>query len=147
RGVAYAAQHEQEAEVAERLCAMVPAAELVRFNSVGSEAVHGAIRLARGHTGRSVIVKFEGNYHGWLDPVLYSVHPDLAAAGDARHPAAVGGTAGLPPEGASGLVVLPYNDAEVLAQTFAELGDRVAAVIMEPILCNTGCITPDAEFL
>lgn len=147
RGVAYAAQHEQEAEVAERLCAMVPAAELVRFNSVGSEAVHGAIRLARGHTGRSVIVKFEGNYHGWLDPVLYSVHPDLAAAGDARHPAAVGGTAGLPPEGASGLVVLPYNDAEVFAQTFAELGDRVAAVIMEPILCNTGCITPDAEFL
>src|SRR5690606_26347137 len=84
---------------------------------------------------------------GWLDPVLYSVHPDLAAAGDARHPAAVGGTAGLPPEGASGLVVLPYNDAEVLAQTFAELGDRLAAVIMEPILCNTGCITPDAEFL
>ena len=110
RGVAYAAQHELEAIVAERLCRMVPSAELVRFNSVGSEAVHGAIRLARGHTGRPKIVKFEGNYHGWLDPVLYSVHPDLALAGDARHPAAVGGTAGQPRGGADDLIVLPFND-------------------------------------
>ncbi|MFC7618988.1 aspartate aminotransferase family protein [Microlunatus sp. GCM10028923] len=147
RGVAYAAQHELEASVAERLCSMIPCAELVRFNSVGSEAVHGAIRLARGHTGRSLIIKFEGNYHGWLDPVLYSVHPDLAAAGDARHPATVGGTAGLPPEGANGLLVLPYNDLEVLTEIFASRGDEVAAVIMEPILCNTGCITPDPEFV
>jgi glutamate-1-semialdehyde 2,1-aminomutase len=147
RGVAYAAQHELEAEVAERLCAMVPCAELVRFNSVGSEAVHGAIRLARGHTGRTVIIKFEGNYHGWLDPVLYSVHPDLAAAGDARHPAAVAGSAGLPPNGATDLVVLPYNDLDALAETFAARGDTVAAVIMEPILCNTGCITPDPDFV
>lgn len=147
RGVAYAAQHELEASVAERLCAMIPCAELVRFNSVGSEAVHGAIRLARGHTGRSLIIKFEGNYHGWLDPVLYSVHPDLAAAGDARHPATVGGTSGLPPEGANGLLVLPYNDLDVLAETFAARGAKVAAVIMEPILCNTGCITPDPEFV
>ncbi len=146
RGVAYAAQHELEAAVAERLCTMVPCAELVRFNSVGSEAVHGAIRLARGHTDRTVIIKFEGNYHGWLDPVLYSIHPDLAAAGDARHPAAVGGSAGLPPNGAADLIVLPYNDLDALAETFAERGDTVAAVIMEPILCNTGCITPDAEF-
>jgi glutamate-1-semialdehyde 2,1-aminomutase len=147
RGVAYAAQHELEAVVAERLCAMVPSAELVRFNSVGSEAVHGAIRLARGHTGRPKIVKFEGNYHGWLDPVLYSVHPDLALAGDAQHPAAVGGTAGQPRNGAEDLIVLPYNDLPAVEEIFAESGDEIAAVILEPLLCNTGCITPQPGYL
>lgn len=147
RGVAYAAQHELEASVAERICAMVPAAEMVRFNSVGSEAVHGAIRLARGHTGRAKIIKFEGNYHGWLDPVLYSVHPDLAAAGDARRPRAVGGTAGLPAGGAADLIVLPYNDLEAVAAEFAAAGDDIAAVILEPLLCNTGCISPMPGFL
>jgi glutamate-1-semialdehyde 2,1-aminomutase len=147
RGVAYAAQHELEAQVAERLCSMVPAAELVRFNSVGSEAVHGAIRLARGHTGRPKIVKFEGNYHGWLDPVLYSVHPDLALAGDARHPTAVGGTAGQPRHDADDLIVLPYNDLPAVAEVFARSGDEIAAVILEPLLCNTGCITPAPGYL
>ncbi|WP_406046881.1 aspartate aminotransferase family protein [Kribbella sp. NBC_00889] len=147
RGVAYAAQHELEAVVAERLCSMVPSAELVRFNSVGSEAVHGAIRLARGHTGRPKIVKFEGNYHGWLDPVLYSVHPDLALAGDAQHPAAVGGTAGQPRNGAEDLIVLPYNDLPAVEEVFAESGDQIAAVILEPLLCNTGCITPQPGYL
>ncbi|GAA1580006.1 MULTISPECIES: aspartate aminotransferase family protein [Kribbella] len=144
RGVAYAAQHELEAEVAERLCSMIPAAELVRFNSVGSEAVHGALRLARGHTGRPKIVKFEGNYHGWLDPVLYSVHPDLALAGDARHPTAVGGTAGQPRHDADDLIVLPYNDLQAVEEVMA---DDIAAVILEPLLCNTGCITPQPGYL
>ena len=147
RGVAYAAQHELEAVVAERLCAMVPSAELVRFNSVGSEAVHGAIRLARGHTGRPKIVKFEGNYHGWLDPVLYSVHPDLALAGDAKHPTAVGGTAGQPRHDADDLIVLPYNDLPAVEEVFANTGDEIAAVILEPLLCNTGCITPQPGYL
>ncbi|GAB3814998.1 aspartate aminotransferase family protein [Kribbella italica] len=147
RGIAYAAQHELEAVVAEQLCAMVPSAELVRFNSVGSEAVHGAIRLARGHTGRPKIVKFEGNYHGWLEPVLYSVHPDLASAGDARHPNAVDGTAGQPRDGAADLIVLPYNDLDAVAAVFAESGDQIAAVILEPLLCNTGCITPGPGYL
>ncbi|SDS31867.1 aspartate aminotransferase family protein [Microlunatus soli] len=146
RGVAYAAQHELEAAVAERICRMVPCAELVRFNSVGSEAVHGAIRLARGHTGKSKIIKFEGNYHGWLDPVLYSVHPDLALAGDAAHPAAVGGTLGLPSAGAADLIILPYNDLAAVADAFAD-SDDIAAVIMEPLLCNTGCIAPLPGYL
>ncbi|MGZ0147514.1 aspartate aminotransferase family protein [Kribbella sp. WER1] len=144
RGVAYAAQHELEAQVAERLCSMIPAAELVRFNSVGSEAVHGAIRLARGHTGRPKIVKFEGNYHGWLDPVLYSVHPDLALAGDARHPTAVGGTAGQPRHDADDLIVLPYNNLQAVEEVMT---DDIAAVILEPLLCNTGCITPAPGYL
>ena len=147
RGVAYAAQHELEAIVAERVCNMVPAAELVRFNSVGSEAVHGAIRLARGHTGRPKIVKFEGNYHGWLDPVLYSVHPDVALAGDARHPTAVGGSAGQPRHDADDLIVLPYNDLSAVAKALGDHSEEIAAVILEPLLCNTGCITPQPGYL
>lgn len=147
RGVVYAAQHVLETAVAARMCAMVPCAELVRFNSVGSEAVHGAVRLARGHTGRPKIIKFEGNYHGWLDPVLYSVHPDPVEAGDARHPATVGGTAGMPRHGGDDLIVLPYNDLDAVADELSAHGDEVAAVIMEPLLCNTGCISPVPGYL
>lgn len=146
RGVAYAAQHPLEAEVAELMVQLVPCADLVRFNSVGSEAVHGALRLARGHTGRPKVIKFEGHYHGWLDPVLYSVHPDLAAAGDAAHPATVPGTAGQE-RGGGDLIVLPWNDLPAVASAFDDHPDEIAAVICEPLLCNTGCISPDAGFL
>ncbi|WP_279581524.1 aspartate aminotransferase family protein [Fodinicola feengrottensis] len=148
RGVAYAAQHEWEAEVAERICAMVPGAELVRFNTVGSEAVHGALRLARGLTGRPKIVKFEGNYHGWLDPVLYSVHPDLALAGQASQPNAVpGSAASLTPHSAADLIVLPYNDLGLVRDCFERFSGQIAAVICEPLLCNTGAIMPVPGFL
>jgi glutamate-1-semialdehyde 2,1-aminomutase len=147
RGVAYAAQHELEYVVAERLCSMVPGAEKVRFNTVGSEAVHGALRLARGLTGRSKVVKFEGNYHGWLDPVLYSVHPDLALAGPPSSPVPVPGSAGLPPRTADDLIVLPYNDLDAVRKAFANHADEIAAVICEPLLCNTGAITPAAGYL
>lgn len=142
RGIVYSAQHAAEARVAERLCAMVPSAERVRFNTVGSEAAHAAWRLARGHTGRPKILKFEGHYHGWLDPVLYSVHPSLEAAGPADAPLAVPGTAGQPP--AADLVVAPWNDLEALARL---MDDQIAAVVMEPVLCNTGAIEPDPGYL
>jgi glutamate-1-semialdehyde 2,1-aminomutase len=147
RGISYSAQHLAEVEVAETLCRLIPCAERVRFNSVGSEAVHAALRLARGHTGRSKIVKFEGHYHGWFDPVLYSVHPALDAAGPARTPAVVGGTAGQPASAAGDLLVAPWNDLPALAGLLAEHGADVAAVIMEPILCNTGVIMPDDGYL
>lgn len=147
RGVAYAAQHALEVEVAELLCALVPSAEMVRFNSVGSEAVHGALRLARGHTGRDLVVKFEGHYHGWLDPVLYSVHPSLDAAGSADRPTLVPGTHGQTPGGDNSLRLLPWNDAEAVRAFFAAEGERVAAVICEPLLCNTGCISPEPGYL
>jgi glutamate-1-semialdehyde 2,1-aminomutase len=147
RGVAYAAQHELECVVAERLCRMVPGAEKVRFNTVGSEAVHGALRLARGITGRSKVVKFEGNYHGWLDPVLYSVHPDVRAAGDPARPATVPGSAGLTPRSGDDLIVLPYNDLAAVRGCFERHPDEIAAVICEPLLCNTGVISPVPGFL
>lgn len=147
RGVSYSAQHLAEVEVAETLCRLIPCAERVRFNSVGSEAVHAALRLARGHTGRSKIVKFEGHYHGWFDPVLYSVHPALELAGPAQAPAVVGGTAGQQASSAGDLLVAPWNDLPAVTALLTEHGSDVAAVIMEPILCNTGVIMPDDGYL
>ncbi|HEX5120772.1 MAG TPA: aspartate aminotransferase family protein [Pseudonocardiaceae bacterium] len=147
RGVSYSAQHLAEVELAETLCRLIPCAERVRFNSVGSEAVHAALRLARGHTGRSKILKFEGHYHGWFDPVLYSVHPPLAQAGPERTPAVVGGTAGQQASAEGDLLVAPWNDLPALTTLLAEHGADVAAVIMEPILCNTGVIMPDEGYL
>jgi glutamate-1-semialdehyde 2,1-aminomutase len=147
RGVSYSAQHLAEVELAETLCRLIPCAERVRFNSVGSEAVHAALRLARGHTGRSKILKFEGHYHGWFDPVLYSVHPPLAQAGPAQAPAVVGGTAGQQASAAGDLLVAPWNDVPALTALLAEYGADVAAVVMEPILCNTGVIMPDDGYL
>ncbi|MGH6959237.1 MAG: aspartate aminotransferase family protein, partial [Dongiaceae bacterium] len=147
RGICYAAQHRLEVEVAERLCGMVPSAELVRFNSVGSEAVHGALRLARGHTGRPKVLKFEGHYHGWFDPILYSLHPDLELAGSADEPIAVPGSAGQPPSAVDDLVVVGWNDLEALRTALEKNAGEIAAVIMEPILFNTGAIVPSPGYL
>jgi len=147
RGMSYAAQHRLEVEVAERLCRMVPSAELVRFNSVGSEAVHGALRLARGHTGRPKVLKFEGHYHGWFDPVLYSLHPALDQAGAVDAPVPVPGTLGQPPSAEGDLVVVGWNDLDALRTAMEKHRGEIAAVIMEPILCNSGAIVPAPGYL
>ncbi|WP_198663931.1 aspartate aminotransferase family protein [Jiangella endophytica] len=147
RGISYSAQHRDEVELAEALARVVPSAEKVRFNSVGSEAVHGALRLARGHTGRGKVVKFEGHYHGWLDPVLYSVHPPVDAAGPARRPQLVPGTGGQQLSSAADVLLAPWNDIEALTELMERHGDDVAAVIMEPVLCNTGVIMPVEGYL
>lgn len=147
RGQAYSAQHEREVEVAETICRLVPCAERVRFNSVGSEAVHAAWRLARAYTGRDRILKFEGHYHGWLDPALYSVHPPLDQAGPAEAPVAVPGTRGQTPGGADALVVAPWNDFAALARLMERHEGNIAAVTLEPVLCNTGCISPVPGYL
>lgn len=147
RGHVYSAQHEQEVEVAELVCSLVPCADSVRFNTVGSEAVHAALRLARAVTGRAKTVKFEGHYHGWLDPVLYSVHPPLDRAGSVDAPIAVPGTNGQQTGGEDGLVICVWNDLDALARTLEQHRGDIAAVIMEPLLCNTGCIAPRPGYL
>lgn len=147
RSQVFSAQHELEIEVAELVCELVPCAELVRFNSVGSEAIHGAWRLARGVTGRAKILKFEGHYHGWYDSALISVHPPLEEAGPAERPRAVLATAGQDPAAATNLVVAPWNDLAAFEQILDEHDGEIAAVVLEPWLCNTGCIRPDDDFL
>lgn len=147
RGISYSAQHVAEIEVAETLCRLIPGAERVRFNSVGSEAVHAALRLARGRTGRTKVCKFEGHYHGWFDPVLYSVHPAVADAGPREKPHAVPGSAGQQLSSAGDLVVAPWNDLPAFEAVLDAYGDDLAAVILEPILCNTGAIMPAPGYL
>jgi glutamate-1-semialdehyde 2,1-aminomutase len=146
RGLTYGAQHALEAEVAERLVEAAPCAELVCFSSTGSEAVHAALRIARAATGRTSIVKFEGHYHGWLDPVSVST-PGLPAADPAR-PAPlepVPATGGQVPS--TDVLVARWNDADELAALLAERGGEVAAVLMEPVAANGGLIPPDPGYL
>lgn len=146
-GQLFAGQHELELELAQRFNELVPSAELVRFTSSGSEAVHAALRLARAHTGREKIVKFEGHYHGWLDNIFISVAPSPNEAGPASSPVPVGQTPGQPPHALEDIIVLPWNDLDRFASLARERATEIAGVIMEPILCNTGVILPRPGYL
>ena len=147
RGQVYSAQHALELEVAQAVCRMVPCAERVRFNSVGSEAVQAAWRLARAFTGREKVLKFEGHYHGWFDSALYSVSPPLAAAGPEAAPLAVAGSQGQARSTAGDIVIAPWNSLELLAAILERHRGEVAAITMEPVLCNSGCILPEPGYL
>ncbi len=146
-GQVYAGQHEGEIALARRIADAVPCAELVRLNVTGSEAIHAAIRLARAHTERQKIVKFEGHYHGWIDNVSYSVKPPLNAAGPESSPVAVPMGPGQAESAMGDVIVLPWNDADALDAALARDGAVVAAVVMEPIMCNSGVIPPGPGYL
>lgn len=143
RGILFAAQSEVEFAAAELVCRLVPCAERVRFTSSGTEAVQAAIRIARAATGRTRIIKFEGHYHGWLDNVLWSVAPELQDAGRHDCPRAVPGSRGQVEDVT--VEVLPWNDLQLLAQKLAQ--GNIAAVIMEPVMCNAGAIAPAPGYL
>ncbi len=147
RGMMFAGQHEGEIELAEAICRLVPAAERVRIGSSGSEMVQAAFRLARAATGRQKIVKFEGHYHGWFDNVLVSVAPPLSAAGPREAPHAVATSKGQNPQSLDELIVLPWNDTELLEKTLRARASEIAAVITEPIMNNVGCILPREGYL
>ena len=143
----YGAQHELEFIVAEQLCSLIPCAERVALTSSGSEAVQLAMRLARAFTDRNFIVKFEGHYHGWMDSALLSYHPSLSEMGPAAAPRVVLGSGGQVRNAVENIIVLPWNDRQALADTFTARGHEIAAIITEPILCNSGCLLPDEGFL
>jgi glutamate-1-semialdehyde 2,1-aminomutase len=146
-GTVFGLPYALEAEAAERGVQAVPGIDRVRFANSGSEAVGTAVRLARAVTGRPLIVRFEGMYHGWMDTVYWSKHPGLDVAGPDIEPRPVPQGPGVPPELGSDLVILQWNDAEALEAAFARYGDRIAAVITEPVMCNTGCILPESGYL
>lgn len=147
QGQLYGAQHELEVALSERMCELIPCADLVRFGSSGSEMVQIALRLARAYTGRNRILKFEGHYHGWFDNALVSVHPPIGQAGDEAAPKSVPGSRGQDPAAFADTLVLPWNNAELLAKAFSEYGDSLAAVIMEPVMLNTHAILPQPGYL
>ncbi len=134
--------NELEVQLAKKIVEHVPCAEKVLFCNSGSEATFSAIRLARAVTGRRQIVKFQGCYHGWHDAVAMNVisAPDKVGQKDPL-------SAGMTPEVIDDTIVLPFNDVEEATQTLRDRGEQIAAVILEPIPHNIGCVLPRPEFL
>lgn len=140
RGLSFGAPTEAEIEIAETLCAMLPALEMVRLVSSGTEATMSAIRIARGFTRRDKLVKFEGCYHGHSDSLLVKAGSGALTFG---HPS----SAGVPAELAAHTLVLDYNDLEGLAQAFDRYPEQIAAVIVEPVAGNMNLLVPEPGFL
>ena len=147
KGQTFGGQHELEISVSEKVKAVVPSADLVRFASSGTEVVQAALRVARAYTGRPKFIKFEGHYHGWTDAVLYSTAPSLGDAGPLDAPNAVPMTAGMAPGAADDIILLPWNDIDVLTHAIDRHQGEIAAIITEPIMCNTNCIMPEPGYL
>jgi glutamate-1-semialdehyde 2,1-aminomutase len=146
-GTVFGLPYELEAEAARKVVEAVPGVDMVRFSSSGSEAVGTAVRLARAYTGRPLVLRFEGMYHGWMDTVYWSNHPDLAKAGPDDRPVPVAAGRGIPEQIGESLLVLGWNDPETFERVMKERGDQVAAVITEPVMLNTGCIPPEPGYL
>lgn len=147
RGHMFGAQHEAEIRVAERIKDAVPCADLIGYSNSGTEAVQVALRLARAATGCAKILKFEGHYHGWSDGVLVSYHPPPARIGPADAPIPVPGTEGQSQAAMTDVIVARWNDVAALEQVLADQGADVAAIVMEPVLCNSGVIPPAPGYL
>ena len=139
-GTSFGAPTEAEVELAEAICDAVPSIEMVRLVNSGTEATMSAIRLARGFTGRDLTVKFEGCYHGHVDSLLVKAGSGVATLG-------LPDTAGVPRSFSDTTIALPYNAAGALEEAFRAHGERIAAVIVEPVVGNMGCVPPAAGFL
>jgi glutamate-1-semialdehyde 2,1-aminomutase len=140
KGASFGAPTELETRLAELICELMPAVEMVRMVSSGTEAAMSAVRLARGFTGRDVIVKFAGCYHGHVDALLVSAGSSATTLGVPNSP-------GVPRNCTADTLLLRYNDVEQLAAAFREHGDKIAGVILEPVVGNMGLVRPHAEFL
>ena len=141
----YGAPTEGEIELAERICALMPSVEQVRMVSSGTEATMSALRLARGYTGRDLIIKFEGCYHGHADSLLVKAGSGLLTFADSTQNAPSSG--GVPQDLVRHTLVLPYNDVAAIEEVFKKQGDQIAAVILQPIAGNMNLIVPSKEFL
>lgn len=147
-GQLYAGQHIREIQLAEKLNDLIPCAELVRFCLDGSEAVQTAFRVARAKTGKQKFLRFEGHYHGWMDNVCWGISaPGVDELGSRENPKVFPWTQGLPAGAKDEFIILPWNDLELLKKIVAERHQEIAALITEPIMCNSGCILPEPGFL
>ncbi len=140
RAEALGGPSELEVELAEEVVRRMPAVEMLRLTSSGTEAAMGAVRLARAATGRNLILKFDGCYHGHADSLL-------AAAGSGLATLAIPGSPGVPPGTVADTLVASFNDLEGVEELFARQGERVAAVIVEPVAGNMGVVPPEPGFL
>lgn len=140
KGSSFGAPTELESQMAELIISMVPSIEMVRMVNSGTEATMSALRLARGYTGRDLIIKFAGCYHGHVDSLLVQ-------AGSAATTLGVPSSPGVPKGCTADTLVLRYNDIEELKNTFLRVGDKIACVILEPVVGNMGLIPPSTAFL
>ena len=140
RGLSFGAPTEGEVELADLLCDLLPSVDMVRLVSSGTEATMSAIRLARGHTGRDLLVKFEGCYHGHSDSLLVKAGSGMLTFGNPS-------SGGVPADVAKHTLVLDYNDPQQLADAFASRGQEIAAVIVEPVAGNMNLVAPQPEYL
>ncbi|WP_323754677.1 glutamate-1-semialdehyde 2,1-aminomutase [Marinobacter sp.] len=139
-GVGYGAPTAIETDMAKKVCELVPSIDMVRMVNSGTEATMSAIRLARGFTGRDKIVKFEGCYHGHVDSLLVKAGSGALTLGEPNSP-------GIPASLAEHTLTLDFNDIDGVRKTFAEMGDQIAAIIVEPVAGNMNCIPPVPGFL
>ncbi len=147
-GQLYAGQHLKEIELAEKMNAIIPSAELLRFCLDGSTAVQTAFRIARTKTGRNKFLRFEGHYHGWLDNVCWgNAAPSVEAMGEREQPVSNAWSKGLATASKDESVVLPWNDLALVEKTVAAQRNEIAAIITEPVMCNSNCILPEPGFL
>jgi glutamate-1-semialdehyde 2,1-aminomutase len=140
KGLSFGAPTELETLMADKVCELVPSMDLVRMVSSGTEATMSAIRLARGYTGRDKIVKFEGCYHGHSDSLLVKAGSGALTLGEPSSP-------GVPAALAEHTITLDFNDLEQVQQCFAEVGEQIACIIVEPVAGNMNCIPPLPGFL
>lgn len=147
RGILCSSETEYQARLAQRITELVPCAEMVRYAGSGTETVMHGLRLARCATGREKIIKFEGHFHGYADALNYSVMPPLEQAGPAGAPRPYPESGGMPHSTRGDLIVLPFNDPAALQAAFAEHGHEVAALLLEPINYDQGCIHALPGFL
>jgi glutamate-1-semialdehyde 2,1-aminomutase len=145
QGTMFALPAAEETKLARKITAAVPSLDQVRLCNTGTEAVLYAVRLARAFTGRSKIIRFEGMYHGFSDGVYWSKHPQIAGSQDRPIPVPQG--PGMPKDIERSLIILNWNDVEGLKEAIAREGADIAAVLTEPVMCNTGCILPEPGYL
>ena len=147
-GQLFAGQHILEVELAEKINSLISSAELMRFCLDGSEAVHTAFRIARAKTGKQKFLRFEGHYHGWLDNVSWGISAKSAEAlGDRKNPSVFPWTEGLPEGVRNEFITIPWNDLSLLEETIKAHHHELAAIITEPVMCNSGCILPEEGYL
>lgn len=147
RGAPCSYENETHALLARELCEAIPCCERVRFTGSGSEATMHCLRLARAYTRRTKLLKFEGNFHGYHDQVMFALSAPPEGPGPVTHPRVAPASTGMVPALAEQLVVVPFNRPDLLEQAFAEHGHELAAAICEPVYFNAGCILPTPEFM
>src|SRR5262245_21887076 len=147
RGAACSYENELQTDLACLLCETIPCCELVRFTGSGTEATMHCLRLARACTGRSKILKLEGNFHGYHDQVMCAIGTPADQLGPEDSPTLFPGSAGIAAGLDRNLVVVPYNRPDLLEDAFRRHAAELAAVICEPVYYNAGCVVPTPEFL